>query len=273
MQPMYQYFAHLPQNTVTNMHNYDIGFTRSHHLVVAWERAVTRLVKVKLESYYQYLFNVPVELRAGSSYSALNQGSSYSRDFPGKLQNSGTGYNYGGELTIEKGMNKGYYLMLTGSLFDAQAKGNDGVYRPTDFNTRYALNILGGYEHKLGRYGTFIAGGKVTFVGGKLYSPVDTAATNAYGDIVVYDSARNSLTNPAYFRADIKIGAKFNSKKVEHEIGLDLVNVFNTKNVMSYTYSADLASQGKAPYYYQYQLGFLPVFYYRIDFAYRPKGR
>lgn len=267
VQPLYQYFAHLPGNPPAVMHNYDIGFTRSHHLVLAYERPVGKSMKARAETYYQYLFNVPVETRAGSSYSALDQGSSFSRDYPGQLQNTGTGYNYGLELTLEKRMTHGYYFMVTGSVFDSKAKGNDGVYRNTDFNTTYAVNLLGGYEHKIGRYSTFIGGGKITVAGGRLYSLVDTAASNKLGDVVIYDSTRNTQMLPAYFRADLKLGARFNAARVTHEIGLDLVNIFNTKNVLTLTYSPDLASLGKDPYYRQYQLGFLPIFYYRIDLS------
>ena len=267
MQPLYQYFAHLPQNPSSAMQNYDVGFTRSHHFVVAYEKALGNVMKLRLETYYQYLFNVPIEKRIGSSYSALDQGSSYSRDFPDTLQNKGTGYNYGAEFTLEKRMTHGYYFLLTGSVFDSRAKGNDGVYRKTDFNTTYALNLLAGYEHKLGKYSTFIAGAKVTSIGAKLFSPIDIAASNAYGDAIIIDSLRNSQSMKPYFRTDLKIGAKFNSRKVTHEIALDLVNVFGNKNELSYTYSSDLATQGKDPYIKQYQLGFLPIFYYRIDFG------
>lgn len=270
-QPLYQHFEHLPQNTPSVMHNYDVDFTRSHHLVVAYERPLSKTIKLRAETYYQYLFNVPIELRAGSSYSALDQGSSFSRDYPGPLQNKGTGYNYGAELTLEKRMSHGYYFMFTGSLFDSKARGNDGVYRNTDFNTRYAINLLAGYEYKIGQNSTFIAGGKITMAGGRLYSTVDTAASNAVSDVVIYDSTRNTLTLPAYFRADLKLGARFNARKVTHEIGLDLVNIFNTRNVLTLTYSPDLASVGQDPYYRQYQLGFLPIFYYRIDFSLHTK--
>jgi hypothetical protein len=154
-----------------------------------------------------------------------------------------------------------------GHLFDSKAKGNDGVYRNTDYNSQYAVNVLGGYEKKISKYGTLITGVKVTFIGGKLYSPVDTAASNSYGDAIVVDSLRNTLQFSPYFRADLKIGARFNSKKVTHEIGLDLVNIFNTKNILSQSYSYGLYKETGQPFYYQYQLGFLPIFYYRIDFG------
>ena len=274
MQPLYQYFAVQQGSPIGVMQNYNIGFTRSHHLVAGWDRQINNTLHFKAEVYGQYLFDVPIETRAGSSYSALDQGSTFSRDFPDTLQNTGTGYNYGIELTLEKRFSHGFYFLVTGSLFDSKAKGNDGVYRNTDFNTRHVFNALFGYEHKLGKFSTFSAGGKLTWIGGKLYSPVDTAASNALGDMVVKDAQRNTLQFPDYFRTDLKLGVRFNSRKVTHEIAVDLVNIFNTQNVLSLTYSAQLAMQGNAfPFYTQYQLGFLPIFYYRLDFGGKKSGR
>lgn len=272
MQQLYQYFAHEANNPASVMHNYNVDFTRSHHFVLGYDRTISKQVRMKLETYAQYLFNVPVETRASSSYTALNQGTGYSRDFPDTLKNTGTGYNYGVELTLEKSFGHGYYLLFTGSAFDSRAAGNDGVYRSTDYNTHYALNVLGGYEHKLGTYSTLITGAKVTWIGGKLYSPFDSAASIATGEGVVIDSQRNSLQFKPYFRADVKLGVRFNSRRVTHELALDLVNVFNTKNVISATYSPGLQQLGVSPWFYQYQLGFLPIFYYRIDFGVKRKG-
>ena len=269
MLPLYQYFA---RDTGSGaMLNYHAGFIRSHHLVLGYDRILEDNMSIHLETYYQYLFDVPVETRIGSSYSALDQGTGYSRDFPGQLQNTGTGYNYGLEFTFEKAFSDGYYMMLTGSLFDSKAKGNDGVYRNTDYDTHYAFNVLGGYEKRLWKNSTLITGIKVTLIGGQLYSPVDTAASNKYGDVVIVDSMRNTLEFKPYFRADLKLGMRINGKKLTHEIGIDLVNVFNNKNILAETYSYGLNQQtmGKDPFYYTYQLGFLPIFYYRIDFGVR----
>jgi hypothetical protein len=88
----------------------------------------------------------------------------------------------------------------------------------------------------------------------------------------VVDSQRNTLQFANYFRADVKLGVRFNSKKVTHELALDLVNVFNTRNILSATYSYGQGQLGKEPFYYQYQLGFLPIFYYRLDFGIKRKA-
>ncbi len=271
MQSLYQYYA-LDSTGVAR--NKNIGFTRSQHLVVGYERILSNTVRLRTEAYHQYLFEAPVETRVGSSYSGLNQGSTFSRDFPGQLQNTGIGYNYGVELTVEKKFSNGYYALLTGSVFDSKAQGNDGVFHNTDFNSNYAFNILGGYEHKIGKYGTFIGGLKATFIGGKLYSPVDTVASNRIGDMVVKDDARNTLRFPSYFRTDLKVGIRINARKLTHEFALDLVNITNTKNLLSLTYSSDLAAQGDPyPFFKQYQLGFLPLFYYRVDFGLKRNGK
>lgn len=270
-QPLYQYFANLPQNPTTAMHNYDLGFTKSHHIVGGYEHIFSRVLRMRTEVYYQYLYNIPIETRAGSSFSGLNQGANFSRLFPDTLQNTGTGYNYGVELTVEKMFAKGYYIMFSGALFDSKAKGNDGIYRNTDFNGSFAANLLTGYEYKLGKNSTLLTGLKVTYTGGRLYSPPNVAASNAVGDLVVIDSLRNTLRFKDYFRTDIKLGIRINAKRLTHEIAIDLVNILNTRNVLSQTYNYDLAAQGAYPFVTQYQLGFLPLFYYRVDFGINTK--
>lgn len=271
MQPLYQYFAHLPQMPATAMHNYDMGFTRSHHIVAGYDKSLSRFIRLRAEAYYQSLFNIPIERRANSSFSNINQGSSFSRVFPDTLRNDGTGQNYGIELTLEKGFSKGYYLLFTGSIFNSTYKGADGVERSTDYNGRFSMNVLGGYEPKIGTNTTLITGAKVTYAGGKLYSSPDVTASNALGDFVVIDSLRNSQRFPDYFRADLRLGIRINRPKLTHELAIDLVNVFGTKNILNLTYSPDLAAQGQYPFLKSYQLGFLPLFYYRVDFGFKAK--
>jgi hypothetical protein len=65
-----------------------------------------------------------------------------------------------------------------------------------------------------------------------------------------------------YRRFDVRIAYRINAKKVSHEIAFDLVNVTNRKNVLKYSYI------DTAPYAREtYQLGFLPLFYYKLDFS------
>ena len=267
MQPAYIYFNRkFYANGRYFYPNRNIGFTRSIHYVIAYDVAVSDNMHIKMETYYQHLYEVPVDTFS-SSFSLLNQGASYGRFFPGMLVNKGTGKNYGVELTIEKFFSKSFFFMITASLFDSRYKGSDGVERNTDFNERFATNLLGAKEFKIGtkKNSTLSTGTKITWAGGRRYSPADIAASNALGELVEVDSLRNSKNFHNYFRWDINVGLKINRKKVMHEIGLDLINILNTKNILAISY----VPNPKNPQNVigtDYQLGFLPLFYYKIDF-------
>jgi hypothetical protein len=127
------------------------------------------------------------------------------------------------------------------------------------------MNLLGGTEYTI-KNKTFTVGGKVTWAGGRRYSPVDIQATQQANDVVYVDALRNTLQFKDYFRADIKLGFKLNSRKLTHEIAVDLVNVFNIKNVLSLIYTPDRQNPSQSKLTEQYQLGFLPLFYYKVDF-------
>jgi len=267
MQPSYIYFTHkTDSNGVKVYHNKDLGFTRSSHNVIAYDVALSKNLRVKAEAYYQYLYEVPIDIYS-SSYSVLNQGSGYDRFFPDTLINKGTGNNIGAELTIEKFFSRDFFFMITASLFDSKYKGSDGIERNTDFNGTFALNGLIAKEYKIGRNKNSVLtlGTKATYAGGRRYTPADTLASAAASEIIGVDSLRNTRRFKNYFRWDIKIGFRANRKKVTHELGLDIVNVLSTKNVLSLTYApnpknpTDVVREN-------YQLGFLPLFYYKIDF-------
>jgi hypothetical protein len=74
-----------------------------------------------------------------------------------------------------------------------------------------------------------------------------------------------------YYRIDAKINWKFNAKKVTHEIGLDLVNVTARQNLLGLSYAPNLFDSSAEPVVERYQLGFLPLFYYKIDFRFDGK--
>ena len=187
-----------------------------------------------------------------------------SRFFPDSLVNSGRGRNYGLELTLEKFFSKSYFMMLTASLYDAKRTGSNNINYDAIFNGKYALNLLGSKEFVLGarRNHSITVGGKITFAGGKLYTPIDVAASDLAGEAVYDDSQRNSMQFKPYFRADIKLNYRIDASKTTHELGIDLINVTNRKNVYKQIY----ISGAEPPLDEKYQLPTLPVFYYRIDF-------
>jgi hypothetical protein len=84
--------------------------------------------------------------------------------------------------------------------------------------------------------------------------------------VVWVDATRNSLQFRPYFRADVRINYSINRPKVTHEIALDLVNILGIKNILKLTYAPNDVDLTASPVREEYQLGFLPLFYYRISF-------
>jgi hypothetical protein len=234
--------------------NRDLKFMRSNHVVLGYEYSISKLWKVKTEVYYQYLDKVPVT-RFPSSYSSLNIGASFVPSDEGDLVNEGTGYNYGAELTLERYFDKGFYALLTGSLFDSKYKGSDGIERNTAFNTNYALNFLAGKEFKLNKKGhVMYVNVRLTSVGGRYFSPLDLQQSQLQGRAVTNETLAFSEKQTDYFRADLKVGYRRDFKKSSLDFSLDLQNVTNNQNIFSQGYNKYTNTIS-----YQYQQGFFPV--------------
>ncbi|MBU1820428.1 MAG: TonB-dependent receptor [Bacteroidetes bacterium] len=266
LMPTYTYFygENLSASPGTSdLLNRDVWLTKSWHWVTGYSRLLARNMRFLAEVYYQHLFNVPVEAAPGSSFTILNSGSAFSRIFPGKLVNEGIGRNYGVEFTLEKFFSNSYYFLVTTSLFDSKYQANDGVWRNTDFNGRYAFNALFSKEFKIRERSRFNIGAKFTAIGGRWYGPVNAEASRAQQEVIFQDAGRNTLQFAPYRRFDIKTEYKINRAGLTHTIAVDLVNVLGIQNQLSLSY----APQPDGSFIKQeYQLGFLPVFYYRIDF-------
>lgn len=265
-QPMYTYFYHQFDADGNKYYENDqMGFSRSLHSGIGYEKSFKKSLNVKTEAYYQYVYDVPVTV-APSSFSLINMGSGFARFFPEKLMNTGDGYNYGIELTVQKYFDKSFFFLFSATAYDSKYRGSDGVLRNTSYNGTYIANLLGGKEFKLSPRQTIGIGAKVTVAGGKRYGYVDAEQSYLLNEVIYIDSAFNERQFRDYFRADLKISWKLNAEKVTHEIGLDLVNILNTENLLSLTYAPNLKDPTQEPTAEQTQLGFLPIFYYKIDF-------
>jgi hypothetical protein len=267
-QPLYTYFYH-QYDSITGekvYHNKDMDFSRSIHTGIAYEKSFKKSLNLKMEAYYQYLYNIPVTVDS-SSFSLINMGSGFARFFPEPLKNTGTGYNYGIELTLQKFFDNSFFFLLSGTLFDSKYYGSDGVLRNTSYNGNYIVNALAGKEFTVGKKKKNIIGigVKITAAGGQRYGYVDLAQSSYLNELVYLDSLFNERQFYDYFRADLKISWKLNAKRTTHEIGLDLVNVANSRNLLSLSYSPNLADPSQEPLGVKTQLGFLPIFYYKLD--------
>lgn len=266
MQPTDVYFVRSINNQgMSEMTNKNLGFTRSQHFVLGYDILPVKDWRIKTEVYYQIISNVPVTDTA-SSFSMLNTGSSFYPNNETNLLNGGKGRNYGFELTLEKFFSKGYYGLMTTSLYESKYKGSDNIERNTAFNGKYVFNILGGKEFKIGKEkrNTFFTDLKLTSAGGRYFTPVDLEASKMkHLQIPKGDAFAFTERNPNYFRIDFKAGFTYNSKKrkLSHSFFFDVQNVTNHKNVFAQRYNTVTNSINTS-----YQIGTFPNFMYKLQF-------
>ena len=261
-QPLYTRYYINPGNTVA--HNENLGLTFSNHAVLGYSYKINNNLGIRAETYYQSLTGIPVETTE-SAFSLTNAGSGFARVFPDTLENSGTGYNYGLEITIQRYFSKNWHAMFSGCLYNSKYTPSDGEERNTSYNGIYTVNFLAGREFNW-KNKTLGVGTKVTAAGGKRKGIVDPIASQQQGEVIFQDDGFNDDKFRDYFRADLKFTYKVNRTKATHEVGLDLVNIFATKNILSFSYAPNNTPSLDDDVVENYQLGFLPIFYYRIDF-------
>ncbi|MCE2732565.1 MAG: TonB-dependent receptor [Flammeovirgaceae bacterium] len=250
----------LPDNSV-QLNNTQLDFTRSQHAVVTYDWNISDVLRVKAETYYQYLDRIPVE-RNPSSFAAINTGASFAPSDEDSLVSNGSGRNYGVELTIERFFNKGYYFLITSSLFDSEYKGSDGVRRNSAFNTQYVVNALAGKEWRVGRKKNYLVFNiRLTTIGGKYLTPVDLAASQQLGRTILDDSRAFSEKQDPYFRTDLRISYRKEYAKSTLELAIDLQNVTNNQNIFSQSYNPRTNRIVT-----EYQQGFFPVPFVRFTF-------
>ena len=242
--------------------NPDLDFTKAHHLVLGWDKRVAQDWRTKVEVYYQHLFSVPIEIES-TSFSTLNFGADFGFPSVGPLSNEGTGRNYGVELTVEKFFSKGYYGLLTGSVFESQYTGSDNIRRSTAFSNNYVFNVLGGKEFKIGKNNRLTTDFKFTMAGGRKYTPVDLEASQKIDSEVLFEERAFSERYPYYMRLDFKIGIALNSnkKKFSQQFFLDFQNITNRENVFVNRYNRVTNEVNTV-----LQAGFFPDIMYRVQF-------
>ncbi len=250
--------------------NEDLGMTRSHHFVAGYDRIVRENLRFRGEAYYQRITHAGVDGNDRNAYSILNQGANFYLWTPDTLSNEGTGRNYGMEVTFERFLSKGMYFLVTGSLYQSKYTGSDGVERNTAFNGNFILNGLAGKEWVLGkgpgkgkkRQLTFLADLKVTWAGGQRYTPLEADRLGPNDYVANYDD-ENAYSEQFdnYFRTDLRIALRQNSRKTSMEWAIDAQNLFNVKNIYSQKFNS---STGEVEY--TYQLGLLVIPQFRVVF-------
>jgi len=260
-QPLVVYFYQTKQNDGSfSLTNKNLGFTKSHHFNIGFERLFFNNWNMKVELYNQYIFDVPVETK-DSYISLLNQGADFGTAYSDSLVNNGSGKNYGIDITLERYFTDNFYMLTTASFYNSSYKGSDNIERNTAFNGGYSLGVVTGYEMYLRKNMLLNFNIKYTQSGGNRYSEILLEKSRQKGyEVRDYDNAF-AFQFSTYLRLDFRVSFKYMGSKVSQEWAIDIQNATNRDNVFRYAYnpvSKEIETE--------YQQGLFPMFTYRVYF-------
>jgi outer membrane receptor protein involved in Fe transport len=265
MPPVFTFFTRVDINEDEYVQpNLELEFPKSHHLVAGYDWNITKGTRLKTEIYYQHVYDAVVET-SPSPFSMINN-SSMNFEIPDSLVNGGTGENYGIELTLEKFMDKGFYYLLTTSLFRSEYTGSDDTTRFSAFDGIYVANLLAGKEFKLpskklDKKMYLTVDGRITSAGGQRYTPVDlVASAESNSTKYIMHQAFEKRFKP-YFRADIRVAFRIDSRRFSQEWAFDVQNITNRENPLYIRYNRLSNTTSTI-----YQLKMFPMFQYKIMF-------
>jgi len=259
MEELKIYFINYEQNGTKYTPNKDLDLSHAHHFVLGYDKLITQNLRLKIEPYYQYLYNVPgIE---DSSYSMIN----FKQDwgFRESLENNSIGKNIGVDITLERFLNNNYYYLITASIFDSKYKGDDGIWRNTRFDKEFVANVLFGKEFYIGSNNTNVLGinGRLNIVGGERRAPL-LIQESIEAKTVVYDNSRIFEEQEAYRNfLDMTITYRINKKKHSSIWALQVKNVLGAplNEGFHYNYENDKIEENQT-------VVILPILSYKIEF-------
>jgi hypothetical protein len=264
--PIYFNLAELPGGTFVQS-NKNLDLTQSHHFVLGVDYKLNDQTRIKAEAYYQNIQKAGVNAVDKSSYSILNEGANFGIATPDYMNNTGTGRNYGVELTFEHFLNQGFYYLVTTSIFDSKYKGSDNIEHNTAFNNNMIVNGLIGKEFTFGSKSgkskkSLSIDIKTTYSGGKRATEwsAQLLPSGQYKQMFNNDKAYD-IKLKDYFRTDFRIGFKLNKFGMTEEWAIEITNLFNNQNIYGEKFNTKTGTGS-----YTYQAGFMMIPQFRIIF-------
>ncbi|MDQ2769998.1 MAG: TonB-dependent receptor [Bacteroidota bacterium] len=210
-------------------------YIRSDHAVAGLEWLPGAATRVTLEGFYKKYAFYPVSGRDGISLA--NLGGDFNAIGNEAITSTGDGRAYGAEAFFQQKLSGKLFAIVSLTAFRSEFSGNDGVYRPTAWDTRFLGSALLGY--KLGR--GWELGAKYRVGGGAPYTPYDAVASRAsyqaVGQGILDYSQLNTQRLSPFQQLDLRLDKKVNLRRLSFDFYIDVQNVLLAKPVSTPTYT------------------------------------
>lgn len=234
IEPLNIYLANT-NNSISNQANKDLDFSKAHHFILAYDWNITEKTHLKIEPYFQCLFDIPVVENTTSSLLNL-QNDWFIND---TYTNKGKGQNYGVDLTLEQYMNKGFYYLISSSIFNSKYKTSNQKWFNTRFNKNFLFNAIAGKEFKVGKTKQNVLGLnlRLSIQGGDRYSLIDHENSILAQDVIFNETTPFTEQSKTSFITHFTMNYEWYKKKSTQKISLKILNATNYKEFQGHRYN------------------------------------
>ena len=197
----------------------------------------TMKMRFNMEGFYKLYDNYPLSVADGMSIAS--KGTDYGQIGDEEIVSTGKGRAYGMEFSGKLNDIKRLTASITYTLFRSEFTDDNGIYRPSTWDTRHMLNLLGSYN--LPR--NWNVSMRWRYVGGAPYSPIDMELSTSKDAWSVtnrpyIDYARyNTLRLKDAHQLDLRLDKEIYYEKLMLNFYLDVQNAYNfqSENAPIYT--------------------------------------
>ncbi len=247
-----------------NYPNKNLDFIKAYHYVLSYKGKVFTNHLLRVEVYYQDLFNVPVD---SGSFSVINL-----RELQDlrALTNQGTGQNYGIDFGFERYTDNGLYYIFNSSVYRSLYTAGDGVTRSTAYDNKYNLRFIIGKEYKLKasvskknieKYRSFSWNSNLNILGGQPYTPLDLTTSRIQQETVYNEKLAYSQRGKTLVFLDFNFSYTINKKGRKTVWALQIKNLFSNGQAIFREYDTITDKEIEIK-----STAFFPNIYYRLEF-------
>ncbi|MCC7452587.1 MAG: TonB-dependent receptor [Crocinitomix sp.] len=248
----------------TVLPNRNLGLAKAIHYIIGYKGKVFTNHRLRIEAYYQQLYNVPVDSFAFSTIN-LEELSDLRA-----LTNAGTGQNYGIDLGFERYTDNGLYYIFNASFWRSYYTGGDGIQRSSAFDNKFNLRFIVGKEYKLrasatkkgiDRFRAFSWNESFNVLGGQVYTPLDFVNSKLEQETIYNESLAFTQTGETLLFLDFNFSYTINKKERKTVWAIQIKNLLNNGNALYREYDTVLDKEVVVK-----STSFFPNIYYRLEF-------
>ncbi|MDI9626453.1 MAG: TonB-dependent receptor [Bacteroidota bacterium] len=227
MRPAYTTLGYKDASGLFINKNENLKHIISNQAIAGFAYELNFKLRFNLEGFYKLYNNYPLSVTDGMSIAG--KGTDYGQVGDEEIVSTGKGRAYGVEFSGKLVDYKGLNSTITYTLFKSEFTGADGIYRPSNWDTRHMVNLLGSYNLPK----NWNISMRWRFVGGAPYSPIDVdLSTNKdawsvnnrpYIDYANYNTLRLKDSH----QLDLRIDKEYYFKKMMLNFYLDVQNAYN----------------------------------------------